>query len=65
MHPLHRLFGKCRFEPFELQEDFLPQTVGGDHRPNELRDEGPKVWYVGYRCVVCGRPGYKMGPIDL
>ena len=60
---LRKLFHEHKFEPFELMEDYLP-VVGPDGKPlQQVRDEGPKVWYVGYRCR-CGDAGYRIGPMS-
>lgn len=58
---LHKLFRRHNFVPFQLEEDFLPHT-STDGSPPVLRTEGPKVWYVGFRCD-CGEPGFKQGPL--
>lgn len=58
---MHKLFRRHRFEPFELEEDYLPMS-GSSYAKPQLRTEGPKVWYVGFRCS-CGEPGFKQGPL--
>lgn len=63
MNRLRKLFHRRHdFQPFQLEEDFLPETVGQGEAPR-LRTEGPRVWYVGFRCVACGEPGFKQGPL--
>lgn len=63
MNRLRKLFHRSHtFEPFELEEDYLPETSNAS-QPPRLRTEGPRVWYVGFRCVKCGQPGFKQGPL--
>lgn len=63
MNRLRRLFHRRHdFQPFQLEEDYLPVANPTGTGPR-LRDEGPKVWYVGFRCTLCGEPGFKQGPL--
>lgn len=66
MNRLRRFFHRRHdYQPFELTEDYLPVTATNELgvEYSKLRDEGPKVWYVGFACVKCGQPGFKQGPL--